>query len=55
MSRRENRVPIMMSDAELEAVDDYRFQHRISTRSLAVRQLVQIALEALSQKEPVNA
>lgn len=41
---RENRVPIMMSDDELTAVDDWRFENRINTRSDAVRRLVQIGL-----------
>ncbi|MCV9906673.1 hypothetical protein OIV19_03460 [Brucella sp. HL-2] len=39
---RENRIPIMMSDEELEAVDDWRFKNRIATRSEAVRRLIQI-------------
>nr|WP_313023084.1 hypothetical protein [Brucella intermedia] len=41
---RENRVPIMMSDEELTAIDDWRYENRISTRSDAVRRLVQIGL-----------
>lgn len=41
---RENRVPIMMSDAELKAVDDWRFANRVATRSEAVRRLVRIGL-----------
>lgn len=41
---RENRVPIMMSDEELQAIDDWRFENRIGTRSDAVRRLVQTAL-----------
>ena len=39
---RENRVPIMMSDEELKAVDDWRFANRVATRSEAIRRLVQI-------------
>ncbi|MGU3577070.1 hypothetical protein ACLBWZ_16265 [Brucellaceae bacterium C25G] len=41
---RENRVPIMMSDDELAAIDDWRFENRIGTRSDAVRRLVQMGL-----------
>ncbi|TPJ27162.1 hypothetical protein [Mesorhizobium sp. B2-8-3] len=41
---RENRIPIMMADEELSAIDDWRFANRIATRSDAVRRLVQIAL-----------
>lgn len=41
---RENRVPIMMSDDELTAIDDWRYANRVATRSDAVRRLVQIGL-----------
>ncbi|MBX5175308.1 hypothetical protein HJB77_03225 [Rhizobium lentis] len=41
---RENRVPIMMSDEELRAIDDWRFANRIATRSDAIRRLCQIGL-----------
>ncbi|MDX0759995.1 hypothetical protein GOD62_29410 [Sinorhizobium medicae] len=41
---RENRVPIMMSDEELQAIDDWRFQNRVATRSDAVRRLCRIGL-----------
>lgn len=43
---RENRVPIMMSEEELAAIDDWRFANRVATRSDAVRRLCQIGLEA---------
>lgn len=41
---RENRVPIMMSESELKAIDDWRFENRIATRSDAVRRLCQLGL-----------
>ncbi|MCK4204260.1 hypothetical protein J3U99_05725 [Brucella pituitosa] len=41
---RENRIPIMMSDDELKAIDDWRYENRIATRSDAVRRLCQIGL-----------
>lgn len=43
---RENRVPIMMSEEELAAVDDWRFTHRIATRSEAIRRLCQVGLRS---------
>jgi hypothetical protein len=43
---RENRVPIMMSDDELKAIDDWRFENRVATRSDAVRRLAQYGLHA---------
>lgn len=41
---RENRVPIMLSDEELSAIDDWRFANRVATRSEAIRRLCQMAL-----------
>lgn len=41
---RDHRVPIMMSDQELQMIDDWRFGNRIATRSDAIRRLCQIAL-----------
>lgn len=41
---RENRVPIMMSEAELQSVDDWRYANRIATRSEAIRRLCQMGL-----------
>lgn len=41
---RENRVPIMMSEQEITAIDDWRFANRVMTRSDAVRRLALIAL-----------
>ena len=46
MSRkpRENRVPIMLTNEELMAIDDWRFANRVATRSAAIRKLVTIGL-----------
>ncbi|MHA6731410.1 hypothetical protein [Devosia sp. A369] len=41
---RENRIPIMMSNEELTAIDDWRFANRVATRSEAVRRLCKIGL-----------
>lgn len=41
---RENRVPIMLADEELEGIDNWRFQKRIATRSDAIRRLCQMGL-----------
>ena len=43
---RENRIPIMMSDEELTAVDDWRFENRVATRSDAVRRLCRLGMMA---------
>jgi hypothetical protein len=44
---RETRLQIMLDDAELAAIDDYRFQHRMPSRAAAVRQLLRLGMEAL--------
>ncbi len=41
---RENRVPIMLTNEELTAIDDWRFANRVATRSAAIRKLVTIGL-----------
>lgn len=41
---RENRVPMMLSDEELNKIDDWRFANRIGTRSEAIRRLCQIGM-----------
>lgn len=41
---RQNRIPIMMSDAELSEIDDWRFANHVATRADAVRRLCQIAI-----------
>lgn len=48
-SPRENRVPIMFSDAELEALDDWRFKNRVATRAEAIRRLCQVGMEYVKQ------
>ena len=44
---RETRLQIMLDDAELVAIDDYRFQNRIPSRAAAVRQLLRLGMQAL--------
>lgn len=46
---RENRVPMMLSNEELEAIDTWRFANRVATRSEAIRRLCQMGLH-LDQK-----
>ncbi|MEQ1955984.1 hypothetical protein [Mesorhizobium sp. CN2-181] len=41
---RENRIPIMFSDVELDQIDEWRHDNRIATRADAVRRLCKIAL-----------
>jgi hypothetical protein len=41
---REERLQIMLSPQELEAVDDFRFKHRMPSRAAAVRELFRLGL-----------
>jgi metal-responsive CopG/Arc/MetJ family transcriptional regulator len=43
---KDQRVPIMMTASELQAVDDWSFEHRIRSRGEAIRQLIRLGLKA---------
>jgi hypothetical protein len=43
---RGERLQIMVSPEELQAIDDFRFQHRMPTRAAAVRELLKMGLAA---------
>jgi hypothetical protein len=42
--QREERLQIMLSPEELQAVDDFRFKHRMPSRASAVRELFRLGL-----------
>jgi hypothetical protein len=41
---RGERLQVMLSPAELSALDDFRFRHRMPTRAAAVRELFKLGL-----------
>lgn len=43
---RETRLQIMLSDEELAAIDDWRFEQRMPSRASAIRRLINIGLHA---------
>ena len=43
---REQRLQIMLTEEELEIIDDWRFQRRMPTRAAAVRELLKRGLAA---------
>lgn len=43
---REERLQIMLSPQELEAVDTFRFAHRMPSRAAAVRELLRVGIAA---------
>ena len=44
---REERLQIMLSPSELEAVDNFRFAHRMPSRAAAIRELLRTGLAAV--------
>jgi antitoxin component HigA of HigAB toxin-antitoxin module len=44
--RKTERVCLMMTPVEIDAVDDWRYTQRIPTRAEAIRQLLQLSLNA---------
>jgi hypothetical protein len=44
---REQRLQIMLSETELEAIDTFRFAHRMPSRAAAVRELFRVGLAAI--------
>ncbi len=43
---RENRLQIMLSEAEWAALDDWRFARRMPSRAAAIRELLKRGLQA---------
>ncbi len=44
--KRDQRIPIMMTVADVKAIDDWSFANRIRSRGEAIRQLIQKGLGA---------
>ena len=44
---REERLQIMLSPEELNAVDNFRFEHRMPSRAAAVRELLRHGIAAV--------
>jgi len=40
------RLPIMVTQQEATAIDDWRFEHRVPTRAEAIRQLIALGLQS---------
>jgi ribbon-helix-helix CopG family protein len=47
-----NRVVVLLSDEMLKALDEWRWENRISSRGEAIRQLVEKGLEGPPEKKP---
>ncbi|AGK58137.1 hypothetical protein HYPDE_32318 [Hyphomicrobium denitrificans 1NES1] len=51
---RETRLQIMLSDEELAAIDDWRFQQRMPSRAAAIRQLLNVGLHVKQEEGAVK-
>ncbi len=45
-AKRMERLQVMLTDGELEALDDWRFSHRMPSRASAIRELLKRGLTA---------
>ncbi len=44
---REQRLQVMLSPEELNAIDNFRFEHRMPSRAAAVRELLRYGISAV--------
>ena len=52
--KRLSKLQILVTDTELQNIDDWRFDHRAENRSSAVRELIALGL-SLTQERPDEA
>lgn len=51
-SKRTEKLQVMLSDAEVKAIDDWRFQHRLPSRAAAIRELLSRGLQGSEFGQP---
>lgn len=51
---RTERLQIMLDDKELEAIEEWRFEMRLPSRSAAIRELLRIGLGTREKAEPAD-
>lgn len=44
--KRTERLQIMLDEAELHAIDEWRFDHRMPSRAAAVREMIRLAISS---------
>lgn len=52
ISKRTEKLQIMLSDEEIAAIDDWRFSHRLPSRAAAIRELISRGLHTEEFAEP---
>lgn len=50
--KRETRIPVLLTDEEVERLDDWRFANRMNTRSDAIRAAMEIAFQHKAGRVP---
>ncbi len=54
ISKRTQKLQIMLSMEELQAIDDWRFGHRLPSRAAAIRELVSRGLRSDEFPDPAS-
>lgn len=49
--KKSERLNMVLSPSEIEAIDEWRFSHRIGSRSEAIRQLIALGLSSSDKDE----
>lgn len=52
--KRVEKTQLMLNDDELEAIDNWRFEHRLPSRAAAMRALIRRGLESDTFEEPAT-
>lgn len=52
ISKRTEKLQIMLSEEELEAIDNWRFSYRLPSRAAAIRELITRGLNTQQFDEP---
>ena len=55
LSKRTEKLQLMLNDEELRAIDDWRFAHRLPSRAAAIRELLRRGLGASEFEDPPAA
>lgn len=52
VGKRTEKQQVMLSDEELRAIDDWRFEHRLPSRAAAIRELISRGLHTQEFDKP---
>ncbi len=52
IGKRTERLQLMLSDEELQAIDDWRFENRLPSRAAAIRELISRGLHTAEFSDP---